>query len=654
MGSPWHLLALLLLLTSLAPTLHHNAYAIAVPPVTEGALAPPIGGVTGRASMNDAPNATKESETFKHHGVDGMAAGDALGMGEAESTATPDRPDLGQSSLGDARGPAVLGNVFAGTPRESGEAVAVAEDGARNGMGAHVTARPSLNGPRLSTLRGEESSSESSETFPVATSPSPEEDAFSPVTMSGDSSQDQVRNADAPTRAVTSLDDSVLEEGVSRTTAFPEEARVTDISSAPKMTGGVVAPNLPSSRETAEVRPLETASPEVLDVSTEDSGNGSRQRPADSSTEEPYGVSEPQAPPATSSSGEVTTARRVTDQEEETFANASVPIATLVEVEASAPPNGTFALEEEGLWVHLVSTQTATGPAGDRTEERQPPAATTPTESFVEDSEVPSPGKSTTSLESAAVGDGAPTTIPARDLDAVETPSSREESAAETDFTEDAAPTNRPDTVGLTTHLPASAPPCVPLEPPRGLTHEFRLVFRTASEFSWERVEALERRIQGFLRDGPCPRRFARTAFALGPPHVLSWTDPSANATWCDRASVEALLRTMRSESGRPTPAVTRAFYPEFLVSSIELQLRGACASEVGAFPVVAAVVGAALSAALLAGLLAVLCRYLRPRSRRLDVTPAGDSFDLKQRRPALLPELGGLLLSLASRLLLL
>ncbi|EEC15328.1 gastric mucin, putative [Ixodes scapularis] len=654
MGSPWHLLALLLLPTSLAPTLHHRAYAVAVPPITEGALAPPVGGVTGRASTNDAPNATEELEALKHHGVDRTAAWDALELGGAESTATPDRPDLGQSSLKDARGPAALGNVFAGTPRESGEAVAVAEDDARNGTGARLTARLSLNGPRLSTLRGEESPSESLETFLVATSPSPEEDAFSPVTMSGDSSQDQVRNTDAPTRAVTSLDDSVLEEGVSRTTAFPEEAWVSDISPTLNTTEGVVAPNLPSSRETAEVRPLETTSPEVLDVWTEDSGNGSRRRPADTSTEEPYGVSEPQAPPATSSSGEVTTARRVTDQEEGAFANASVPIATSVEVEASAPPNGTFALEEDGLWVHLVSTQTATGPAVDRTEERQLPVTTTPAESFVEDLEVLSPAKSTTSLESAAVGDDALTTIPARDLDAVETPSSREESATQTDFTEDAAPTNRPDTVGLTTQLPASTPPCVPLEPPRGLTHEFRLVFRTASEFSWERVEALERRIQGFLRDGPCPRRFARTAFALGPPHVLSWTDPSANATWCDHASVEALLRTMRSESGRPTPAITRAFYPEFLISSVELQLRGACASEAGAFPIVAAVVGTALSAALLAGLLAVLCRYLRPRSRRLDVTPAGDSFDLKQRRPVLLPGLGGLLLSLASRLLLL
>ncbi|XP_040356808.1 mucin-2-like [Ixodes scapularis] len=1195
MGSPWHLLALLLLPTSLAPTLHHRAYAVAVPPITEGALAPPVGGVTGRASTNDAPNATEELEALKHHGVDRTAAWDALELGGAESTATPDRPDLGQGSLKDARGPAALGNVFAGTPRESGEAVAVAEDDARNGTGARLTARLSLNGPRLSTLRGEESPSESLETFLVATSPSPEEDAFSPVTMSGDSSQDQVRNTDAPTRAVTSLDDSVLEEGVSRTTAFPEEAWVSDISPTLNTTEGVVAPNLPSSRESeraseapppnlkeamtlperngsrdssptdipetttdlpillgenasiievqltnpakthispqnstelvaqttgnyleldrmlyqttdipetttdlpvllggnasiievqltnpakthislqnstelvaqttetpekyleqdrtlyrttnipetttdlpillgenasiievqlnnpakthispqnstevvaqttetpekyleqdrtlyrttdipetttdlpillgenasiievqltnpakthispqnstevvaqttetpekyleqdrtlyrttnipetttdlpiplgenasiievqltnpakthispqnstevvaqttetpeeyleqdrtlyrttdipetttdlpillgenasiievqltnpakthispqnstevvaqttetpekyleqdrtlyrttdipetttdlpillgenasiievqltnpakthispqnstelvaqttdtpenyleqdrtlyrvteaskqtssgvlqeehlelptasstplgiknphgllallttqasattassivhntkepvvllglptttstlgsvltnlaqdvhphwpnisdsfpgnagaAEVRPLETASPEVLDVWTEDSGNGSRRRPADTSTEEPYGVSEPQAPPATSSSGEVTTARRVTDQEEGAFANASVPIATSVEVEASAPPNGTFALEEDGLWVHLVSTQTATGPAVDRTEERQLPVTTTPAESFVEDSEVLSPAKSTTSLESAAVGDDALTTIPARDLDAVETPS-----ATQTDFTEDAAPTNRPDTVGLTTQLPASTPPCVPLEPPRGLTHEFRLVFRTASEFSWERVEALERRIQDFLRDGPCPRRFARTAFALGPPHVLSWTDPSANATWCDHASVEALLRTMRSESGRPTPAITRAFYPEFLISSVELQLRGACASEAGAFPIVAAVVGAALSAALLAGLLAVLCRYLRPRSRRLDVTPAGDSFDLKQRRPVLLPGEGG------------
>ncbi|CAN8017125.1 unnamed protein product, partial [Ixodes persulcatus] len=627
MGSPWHLLALLLLLTSLAPTLHHCAYAIAVPPVTESALAPPVRGVTGRARTSDAPNATEDSGALEQRGVDGAAAWDALEMDEARSTVTPDQPVLGQSSVVDAWGPAALGNVSAGTPRKSEEAVAVTEDDTRNRTGARLTARPSLDGPRHSTLRDDESSFESSETFP-------------PVTMSGDSSQDQVRSADAPTRAVTSLDDSVLEEGISRTTAFPEEARVvlTNLAQRVHPHWSNISDSFPGNAGATEVRPLETASPEVLDVSTEDSGNGSRQRPADTSTEEPYGVSEPQAPPATSSSGEVTTARRATDQEEETFANTSVPIATSVEVEASAPPNGTFVLEEEGLWVHLVSTQTATGPAVDRTEERQLPAATTPAESFVEDSEVPSPGKSTTSLESVAVGDDAPTTIPARDLDAVETSSSRKESAAETNFTEDAAPTNRPYSVGLTTHLPAPAPPCVPLEPPRGLTHEFRLVFRTASEFSWERVEALERRIQGFLRDGPCPRRFARTAFALGPPHVLSWTDPSANATWCDRASVEALLRTMRSESGRPTPAITRAFYPEFLISSVELQLRGACASEAGAFPVVAAVVGATLLAALLAGLLAVLCRYLRPRSRRLDVTPAGDSFDLKQRRPTLLP----------------
>ncbi|KAK8757853.1 hypothetical protein V5799_004517 [Amblyomma americanum] len=190
-----------------------------------------------------------------------------------------------------------------------------------------------------------------------------------------------------------------------------------------------------------------------------------------------------------------------------------------------------------------------------------------------------------------------------------------------------------------------AAPGCVPLEPPRSPTHEFRLVFNTSAEFSWEQVEALEQRIQRFARDDVCPRRFARTAFELGPPHVLSWTDPSANSSWCDRAAVDALLRTMRADSGHPTPEVTRAFYPEFKIVGVELRYRGACADRRGTVvvPVAATVVGVVLSAALLAGLATLLWRALRlvpSRSRKLDVTaPAAQpSFDLKQRRPILLP----------------
>ncbi|XP_075550979.1 uncharacterized protein LOC142584678 [Dermacentor variabilis] len=193
-------------------------------------------------------------------------------------------------------------------------------------------------------------------------------------------------------------------------------------------------------------------------------------------------------------------------------------------------------------------------------------------------------------------------------------------------------------------------PTCVPLEPPRSPTHEFRLVFNTSAEFSWEQVEALERRIQYFSNDSACPRRFARTAFALGPPHVLSWTDPSANASWCDRAAVDFLLHAMRANTGHPTPEVTRAFYPEFKVVAVELRYRGACADRRGTapFPVAATAIGIALAASLVAGL--VLWRALRlapPRSRKLTVTgssstaqqqPPRDSFDLKQRRPALLP----------------
>ncbi|XP_065294109.1 uncharacterized protein [Dermacentor albipictus] len=193
-------------------------------------------------------------------------------------------------------------------------------------------------------------------------------------------------------------------------------------------------------------------------------------------------------------------------------------------------------------------------------------------------------------------------------------------------------------------------PTCVPLEPPRSPTHEFRLVFNTLAEFSWEQVEALERRIQYFSNDSACPRRFARTAFALGPPHVLSWTDPSANASWCDRAAVDFLLHAMRANTGHPTPEVTRAFYPEFKVVAVELRYRGACADRRGTapFPIAATAIGIALAASLVAGL--VLWRALRlapPRSRKLTVTgrsstaqqqPPRDSFDLKQRRPALLP----------------
>ncbi|XP_077539063.1 uncharacterized protein LOC144151801 [Haemaphysalis longicornis] len=193
------------------------------------------------------------------------------------------------------------------------------------------------------------------------------------------------------------------------------------------------------------------------------------------------------------------------------------------------------------------------------------------------------------------------------------------------------------------------APGCVPLEPPRRLTHEFRLVFNTSDKFAWDQVEVLERRIQQFAGDDTCPRRFARTAFALGPPHVLSWTDPSVNDSWCDRSAVDAFYHTMRTE-------VARAFYPEFKVVAVELRYRGACDSRrTGtSFPVVAtaAIVGVLLSAALVTGLVVLLWRALRmvpSRSRKLNVTrpPSSssaarqqprESFDLKQRRPILLP----------------
>lgn len=193
---------------------------------------------------------------------------------------------------------------------------------------------------------------------------------------------------------------------------------------------------------------------------------------------------------------------------------------------------------------------------------------------------------------------------------------------------------------------PSLSNTCVPLEPPKSPTHEFRLVFNTSTDFAWEQVEALERRIQGFIGDTPCPRRFARTAFALGPPHILSWTDPSINASWCDRDPVDTLFRTMQSDTGHPTPEITHTFYPEFRISSVELRLRGACVPTATPFPVVAtaAAVGVALSAALLAGLLTLLWKVLRMtprrRSRKMNVTPVPprDSFDLKQRRPILLP----------------
>nr|XP_037280795.1 mucin-12-like [Rhipicephalus microplus] len=186
---------------------------------------------------------------------------------------------------------------------------------------------------------------------------------------------------------------------------------------------------------------------------------------------------------------------------------------------------------------------------------------------------------------------------------------------------------------------------CVPLEPPRRPSHEFRLVFNTSAEFSWEQVEALEKRIQHFSNDSACPRHFARTAFTLGPPHELSWTDPSANASWCDNGAVDTLLQAMRTHSGHPTPEVTRAFYPEFKVVAVELHYRGACTDRRGiaSFPVVATAIGAVLAAALIAGL--VLWRALRlvpSRSRKLNVTSQSsavprESFYLKQRRPVLL-----------------
>ncbi|KAH7946782.1 hypothetical protein HPB52_004226 [Rhipicephalus sanguineus] len=186
---------------------------------------------------------------------------------------------------------------------------------------------------------------------------------------------------------------------------------------------------------------------------------------------------------------------------------------------------------------------------------------------------------------------------------------------------------------------------CVPLEPPRRPTHEFRLVFNTSAEFSWEQVEALEKRIQHFSNDSACPRHFARTAFTLGPPHELSWTDPSANASWCDRGAVDTLLHAMRTRTGHPTPEVTRAFYPEFKVVTVELHYRGACMDRRGMapFPIAATAIGVVLAAALIAGL--VLWRALRlvpSRSRKLNVTSRSsavprESFHLKQRRPVLL-----------------
>ncbi|KAH6927736.1 hypothetical protein HPB50_007638 [Hyalomma asiaticum] len=182
--------------------------------------------------------------------------------------------------------------------------------------------------------------------------------------------------------------------------------------------------------------------------------------------------------------------------------------------------------------------------------------------------------------------------------------------------------------------------------PPRSPTHEFRLVFNTSAEFSWEQVEALEMRIHLFSNDSTCPQHFARTAFTLGPPHELSWTDPSANTSWCDRGAVDTLLRAMRSHTGHPTPEVTRAFYPEFKVVAVELHYRGACTDRRGitSFPVAATAIGVGLAAALVAGLvLWSVLRLLPPRSRKLNVTsrpPPGtphESICLKQRRPVLL-----------------
>ncbi|XP_064489074.1 location of vulva defective 1-like [Ornithodoros turicata] len=195
-----------------------------------------------------------------------------------------------------------------------------------------------------------------------------------------------------------------------------------------------------------------------------------------------------------------------------------------------------------------------------------------------------------------------------------------------------------------TSHSPASTTTCVPLEPPRSPSHEFRLTFETSNDFSWEQVEALERRIQLFLNDTPCSKNFARTAFALGPPHVLSWTNPSVNSSWCDQSTVDSIFDSMANHLANiPTQAMIDTFLPEFHVISVQLQLRGICLeSSASSLPAIAGgVVGIALSAALLAGLLTLLWKMLRmTSSRKLSVTPPlpEDSFDLKQRRPVLLP----------------
>ncbi|KAH7937425.1 hypothetical protein HPB49_012123 [Dermacentor silvarum] len=297
-------------------------------------------------------------------------------------------------------------------------------------------------------------------------------------------------------------------------------------------------------------------------------------------------------------------------------------------------------VSSDGL-TSVVSEVTTTLPANpDSSEESEPVSPHTPASASDIALEVTSPHVEQSTSEKSTVSAAVPseeTTVMPRH-------------GASEDGTSAELSTQAPAISSSEQTVKGTLPTCVPLEPPRSPTHEFRLVFNTSAEFSWEQVEALERRIQHFSNDSTCPRRFARTAFALGPPHVLSWTDPSANASWCDRDAVDFLLRSMRANTGHPTPEVTRAFYPEFKIVAIELRYRGACADRRGTtpFPVAATAIGVVLAAALVAGL--VLWRALRlasPRSRKLNVTsrssatqqqPPGNSFDLKQRRPVLLP----------------
>ncbi|CAN7937624.1 unnamed protein product, partial [Ixodes hexagonus] len=661
MEGPWPplLLALLLLPASLALTLHHrsdtaDAYIITsdaedpsssvvaepvqTPALTKGQspLTPPArGSHAARQERTSANNASNEATS-------------------APGTLEQDQLDFELSSLQneDGQGPAVVRNESLEQLRESEEAAAYAvpednvQPAAQNETVANSTLEPTPVSPVLTIPWGNGLSYEPSESSSVTTSSSAEEDALS-LKISGHSSQDQVRNVDALTGEVTStsLDNGTLDESILKTTTFSNGIWVSNVSLGMTTTEAVAAQNLAVSQGNEWT-------PEVLDVSIEDLGNESHEQLANTTTEVLYETSQLEVPPVTTSerpdSREETTVRHTTEKREETTvltiddSSEAIQTSQTAEVETH---NSTFASAEEhlGLEVRTISTDIAIEPALNHTEvEEQPsPAVTSPAESIMEESEVLFPSQPTTSYNSTTGTDEALTKVPATDSDIIESVSLQGETTAETDSptaTEGAA-SPATSTVGQSPPRPAS---CVPLEPPKRPSHEFRLVFSTSSEFSWEQVEALERRIQSFIRDTPCPRHFARTAFALGPPHTLSWTDPSANSTWCDRDSIDALLRTMRSDSGHPTPAITHAFYPEFRISSVELRLRGACVAGASAFPVVAVTVGVALSAALLAGLLTLLWKFLRmsPRSRRLDVTPAPpkDSFDLKQRRPILLP----------------